>query len=55
MQITEIFIENDRIGCQEVCSDCQAYGLKKRGLTRSDPILNVKYGVSMSNEFDEII
>ena len=26
-------MENDRRGYQEVCSDCEAYGLKKHGLT----------------------
>ena len=26
-----------------VCSDCEAYGLKKHGLTRSDYILHAKY------------
>ena len=37
MRITESLIgENDRRGYQEVCSDCEAYGLKKHGLTRSD-------------------
>ena len=35
MRITESLIENDRRGYQEVCSDCEAYGLKKHGLTRS--------------------
>ena len=27
-----IFV-NDRRGCQELCSDCETYGLKKHGLT----------------------
>ena len=37
MWITEsLLIENDRRGYQEVCSDCEAYGLKEHGLTRSD-------------------
>ena len=37
MRITEsLYIDNDRGGYQEVCSDCEAYGLKKNGLTRSD-------------------
>ena len=39
MRITEsLSIENDRRGYQDVCSDCEAYGLKKHGLTRSDCI-----------------
>ena len=41
MRITEslyTYIENDRGGYQEVCSDCEAYGLKNHGLTRSDCI-----------------
>ena len=29
-------IENDRSDFQEVCSDCEAYRLKKYGLTRYD-------------------
>ena len=34
MRITEsLEVENDRRGYQEVCSDCEAYGLKKHGLT----------------------
>ena len=37
MRITESFsIENDRRGYQEVCTDCEAYGLKKHGLARFD-------------------
>ena len=32
-------MENDRRCYQEVCSDCETYGLKKHGLTRSDCIL----------------
>ena len=28
----------EMIGYQKVCSDCEAYGLKKHGLTRSDCI-----------------
>ena len=40
MRITEsLSIENDRRGYQEVCSDCEACGLKQHGLTRSDCIL----------------
>ena len=40
MQITEsLYIENDRRGYQEVCSDCEAYGLKKHGFMRSDSII----------------
>ena len=36
MWITEsLQIENNRRGYQLVCSDCEAYGLKKHGLTRS--------------------
>ena len=39
MRITELlYIENDRRDYQEVCSDSEAYGLKKHGLTRSDCI-----------------
>ena len=39
MRSTEsLYIENDRRSYQEVCSDCEAYRLKKRGLTRSDRI-----------------
>ena len=30
--------ENDRRGYQELCSCCEAYGLKKHGLTRADYI-----------------
>ena len=33
-------IENDIRGYQEVCSDCEAYRLKKHGLTRSDSIVH---------------
>ena len=29
-------MENNGRGYPEVCSDCEAYGLKKHGLTRSD-------------------
>ena len=37
MRITEsLQIENDRRGFQELCSDCEAYGLKKLGLTGSN-------------------
>ena len=37
MRITESFeTENDKRGYQEVCSDCEAYGFKKHGITRSD-------------------
>ena len=37
MRITEsLTIENGREGYQELCSDCETYGLKKHGLTRSD-------------------
>ena len=37
MRITEsLLVENARRYYQEVCSDCEAYGLKKHGLTRSD-------------------
>ena len=37
MRITEsLQLENDRRGYQQLCSDCEAYGLKKGGLTRSD-------------------
>ena len=37
MRITEsLRIETDRKGYQEVCSDCEVYGLKKHGLTGSD-------------------
>ena len=39
MRITEsLLIENDRGGYQEVCSDCEAGGLKKHGLSRFDSI-----------------
>ena len=39
MRITEsLEIENDRKGYQELCSDCEAYGLKKHRLMRSDGI-----------------
>ena len=39
MRITEsLQIENDKRGYQELCSVCEAYGLKKYGLTRSDCI-----------------
>ena len=39
MRITDsLLMENDRRGYQEVCSDCQKYGLEKHGLTRSDCI-----------------
>ena len=31
-----LYIENDRRGYQELGSDCEAYGLKKHGLTRPD-------------------
>ena len=42
MRITEsLLIENHRRGYQGVCSDCEGYGLKKHGLTRSDCILHV--------------
>ena len=33
---TRAGLVNDRRGYQGVCSDCEAYGLKKHGLTRSD-------------------
>ena len=37
MQITEsLSMENGRRGYHEVCLDCEAYGLKKHGLTRVD-------------------
>ena len=37
MLITELLkIENNRRGYQEVCLDCEAYGLKKHRLTKSD-------------------
>ena len=37
MRITDsLWIENGRSGYQELCSDWEAYGLKKPGLTRSD-------------------
>ena len=37
MRITEsLSIENDRRVYRELYSDCETYGLKKRGLTRSD-------------------
>ena len=39
MRITKSFyflLEYDRKGYQELCSDCEAYRLKKHGLTRSD-------------------
>ena len=36
MRITEsLQIENDRRGYQEMCSDCEAFGLQKHGITRS--------------------
>ena len=39
MRITEsLQIEIDSRGYQELCSDCEACGLKKHGLTRSDCI-----------------
>ena len=39
MRITELLeIENDGTGYQELCSDSEACGLTKRGLTRSDCI-----------------
>ena len=34
MWITESLKKNDRRGYQELCSDCDSYGLKKHGLTR---------------------
>ena len=37
MRITKsMLIENDKDAYQEMCSDCEAYGLKKPGLKRSD-------------------
>ena len=40
---------NDRRGYQEVCSDCEAYGLTKHGLTRYDCMLGLRnYAYNMS-------
>ena len=40
MQITEsLCTENGRRGYQEVCSDCEACGLKEHGFMRSDCII----------------
>ena len=37
MRITEsLKIDNNKGGYQELCSDCEACGLKKDGITRSD-------------------
>ena len=39
MQVTEsLEIENNRRGYQELYFDCEACGLKKHGLTRSDSL-----------------
>ena len=44
MRITEsLEIENDIRGYQEVCLDCEAYGLKGHILTRSDCIFNTVF------------
>ena len=52
MPITKPFsIENDRRGSQEVCSDCEAYGLKKHGLTRSDSTL-ITYTILFFQRFE---
>ena len=33
-----------------MCSDCEAYGLKKHGLTRSDYYLFFIYGADIQNQ-----
>ena len=50
MQATEsLQMENDRRGYHDVCSDCEAYGLKKHGLPSSDRLHIGGYNSVLSN------